>query len=156
VLQAHARVYALAHYKDVGELKNLALERMRITLMRIHPVLPDSHESPNIAQIVQYVYSHTDPLDNSREPMRKLVMRFSADNISTLRNDEDMLALIGDGGDFAKELVVDLTRRIGGPEKAPTRATVCKIKPFLHIAVEVSYCEQQFGGLGGVIAARNT
>jgi hypothetical protein len=112
VLLVHTRVYALAHYKDVDELKKLSLERVRITLERIHPITDGSHESANIANLLEYVYSHTDPLDDPPEPMRKLVTRFAAFNFNALLKAPEMLDLIGGGGDVVSCLAQDVSRRL--------------------------------------------
>jgi hypothetical protein len=123
-------VYALAHYKDVDELQTLSLDRMLMTLKQIHPITDGDHESANIANLLEYVYSHTDPLDHSPEPMRKLVTRFAAFNFNSLWMAPEILDLINHGGDIVSCLVHDISRRLGDFENPPQ---VRRYQPTRHL-----------------------
>lgn len=116
-LLSHAKVYALAHYKSVNSLQTLAFNRLVITLSRINPIQPDSHISSNIIDLVNYVYSHTDALASSEEPLRGLISQFAALNFIVLQPKEEMAELINEGGDFVKDLMSKVWRRLKASEK---------------------------------------
>lgn len=118
-LLSHAKVYALAHYKSVNLLRALALKHLITTLSRISPVQPNSHIISNVIDLVNYVYSHTDALANSEEPLRRLVSQFSALNFTALYTKDEMAEFISEGGDFVKDLMSKVNRRLRVAEKGP-------------------------------------
>lgn len=105
-------MYALAHYKSIDRLRKLALKCLVIALSRIHPIEPDSHLSLDIVDLATYVYTNTDHLSRSEEPLRKLVSQFSAWNLPALETREEVVELIGEGGDFAKDVIAKVCRRL--------------------------------------------
>lgn len=112
VLLSHARVYALAHYKSVNLLRNLALKRLLLALSRISPVQPNSHIALNVIDLVNYVYSHTDALASSEEPLRRLVSQFAALNVTALYTKDEMAEFTSEGGDFVRDLMEKVCRRL--------------------------------------------
>lgn len=118
-LLSHAKVYALAHYKSVNLLRILALKRLLATLSRISPIQPNSHITLNIIDLINYVYSHTDYLASSEEPLRKLVSQFAALNFTALYTKDEMAEFIAEGGDFVKDLMGKVNRRLKGAENGP-------------------------------------
>lgn len=111
-LLSHAKVYALAHYKSVNVLRSLALKHLITTLSRISPVQPNSHIILNVIDLVNYVYSHTDSLASSEEPLRRLVSQFAALNFTALYTKEEMVEFISEGGDFITDLMTKVNRRL--------------------------------------------
>ncbi|RPA98727.1 hypothetical protein L873DRAFT_1790115 [Choiromyces venosus 120613-1] len=108
----HAKIYALANYKDIQRLKRLALERMLKTLTALGTIQNGPREVTYITELLKYVYENTTSLVSSREPMRKLVVRFTASNLTTLNFDNEISVLMGTNADLAKDLMSDVTRRV--------------------------------------------
>lgn len=119
VLLAHAKVYALAHYKSVNHLRSLALKRLLMTLSTLSPVQTSSHIALNIIDLVNYVYAHTDALASSEEPLRRLVSQFAALNFTALVSKDEMAEFIAEGGDFVKDLMGKVSRRLKVVENGP-------------------------------------
>lgn len=122
-LLAHAKVYALAHYKSVNHLRSLALKRLLMTLSRLSPVQTSSHIALNIIDLVNYVYAHTDALASTEEPLRRLVSQFAALNFTELVSKDEMAEFIAEGGDFVKDLMGKVSRRLKVVENGPTTDT---------------------------------
>lgn len=116
VLLSHAKVYSLAQYKSVEALRTLALRRIVLVLIKIDPFTsqPDSRAALNFLTLVKYVYSSTDSLVSSEEPLRKIVSQVAARNIHALQTRQEMTDLMHEGGDFVTDLVPKITRRILG------------------------------------------
>lgn len=121
-LLAHAKLYCLAQYKSVGALRTLALRRLFLILLKIDPLAPapDCRAVLNFIDLVKYVYSNTDSLVASEEPLRKLVSQFAAHNIQALQSRQEMTDLMSDGGDFVNDLMPKICRRL----IVSTRSTV--------------------------------
>lgn len=118
ILLAHAKVYALANYKSVDTLRTLALKRLLLTLSRLHPIQPASHISMNIVDFASYVYTNTDYLSHSEEPLRKLTSHFIALNFAAFQTEPRAVELVAQGGDFVKDLMAKVCRRLPDPEGA--------------------------------------
>lgn len=116
VLLAHAKVYALANYKSVDSLRTLALKRLLLLLTRLHPIQPASHISMNIVDLASYVYSNTDPLSRTQEPLRKLTTQFIALNLAAFQTEPRAVKLVANGGDFVIDLMSKVCRRLPDPE----------------------------------------
>lgn len=113
-LLAHAKVYVIAHYKSIAALKALAQRRLSTIILKLHPLRPDPHLTMNIVDLVIYVYAHTDSLSNSEEPLRKIVSQFVAFNFSTWYTHPEAAGLMGDGGDFVKDVLSKMCRILQG------------------------------------------
>lgn len=115
-LLSHAAVYALARYKAVDSLQILALRRLTMTLSRISQILPDSGLPLGVIDLVKYVYSHTDALSSSEEPLRRLISQFAALNFPALQTGAEFVELMSEGGDFVNDLMVKVSRRLVAAE----------------------------------------
>lgn len=116
-LLSHAAVYALACYKDVDSLQLLALRRLAMTLSAISPIRVDARLSMGIADVVKYVYSHTDALRSSEEPLRRIVSQFAALNFPALQAKAEFAELLSEGGDFVNDLMAKVSRRLVAAER---------------------------------------
>lgn len=119
-LLAHAKVYALANSKSILTLQNLALQRLLLTLSRLHPLQPDSHISKNIVAFASYVYAsnlsvNTDFLASSEEPLRKLTSQLIALNFAAFQSEPQAVDLIAHGGDLVRDVMAKLCRRLSDP-----------------------------------------
>lgn len=110
---AHAKVYALAHYKSIDALKALAQERLSRILLKLHPMGPNPHLAINIVNLATYVYSNTDSLSNSEEPLRNIISQFVALNFAAWQRDSRSLEMMCSGGDFVRDVLSKLCRRLG-------------------------------------------
>lgn len=123
VLLTHAKIYALANYKLVHALQNLALERLLFTLAHLDPIPGDSHLSLNLVELARYGYSNTTRLSNSAEPLRDLISQFAALNFEALQNEPLAIEFIGQGGDFVVDVAGKLCRRLSKRQVVQSRAT---------------------------------
>lgn len=116
-LLSHSTVYALARYKAVDSLQVLALRRLMMTLSSISPIRPDSRLPSGVIDLVKYVYSHTDALNSSEEPLRRLISQFAALNFPALQTGVEFAELMSEGGDFVNDLMVKVSRRLVAAER---------------------------------------
>lgn len=103
-LLSHAKIYALADYKDVPALRALSLSRLSHALAAI---TWDDAAVADAVELIDYVYTHT----RSGEAIRSVVSRFALESLECLMISEDMEALLGKGGDFTVELMRVATAR---------------------------------------------
>lgn len=100
LLLAHAKIYALAHYKDVKPLKALALHRLKAALV------DNAIEPEAIVELVRYVYLNTDSLRTGEEPMRRMVLYFVASN--RVLESSEMKLLLSEEGGLSREFVIEI------------------------------------------------
>lgn len=115
---AHARVYCLAHYKAIPALKALARARLARTLLKLHPLGSNPHLAINIVNLASYVYSNTDSLSNSEEPLRKVISHYVASNFAFWQTEPAAVELMCGGGDFVRDVLTKYRKRFGdlGPQ----------------------------------------
>lgn len=113
-LLSNAKVYCLAQYKSISALRSLALRRIFLILQHINPLTAhaNSHAALNVVDLIAYVYSNTDSLVSSEEPLRKLLSQFAAHNLQALQSRPEMMELMSEGGDFVNELMPKICRRL--------------------------------------------
>lgn len=116
---AHAQVYALAQYKSIAALKALAHDRLSRTLLKLHPLGPNPHLAANILSLATYVYANTDSLTNSEEPLRRLISQYVAHNFATWQKDPAAVEMMCAGGEFVRDVLGKICRRLGGVGRAP-------------------------------------
>lgn len=109
-LLASAKVYAMANYFLLPELKNLAIQRVKEALNLVGCPVPKSVRA-DIVALIEYVYAHTDRLVSEEEPLRTLVTTFAASNYANLQGSMFRI-LMSHGGDFVVDLVAMLTQRL--------------------------------------------
>jgi hypothetical protein len=112
LLLSHAKTYALASCKGIEGLKRLALDRTLKTLTAFGTIESGSREVTYITELLKYVYENTTSLPSGREPMRKLVVRFTALNLTVLNADNKITCLMSSSAELAGDLMSDVTRRV--------------------------------------------
>ncbi|CAZ82694.1 unnamed protein product [Tuber melanosporum] len=112
LLLMHARVYALANYWAIEELSELALNRLLFNLQALKATEYNPVQVRYIVELISYVYEKTCMRHGEREPMRQGVTRFTALELTKLDSEGEIARLMGTYGDFADDLLSDLTRRI--------------------------------------------
>lgn len=108
-LLTHAKIYTLAACYDVEELRVISFKNLQRALGRIDV----GEQTARVVEMLEYIYSHT----SCGEPIRELVSRFSAENLQTLLGPIDMHLLLYEGGDFAVELVENVSERLSSAER---------------------------------------
>lgn len=115
VLLDHAKVYALAQCKGVEALRQLALGGIKdgLEMQAAREIY-----SGAVVELLRYVYSHTQFLENSKEPLRELVACFAADGFQRLFTVR-MVELFGDPEfvDFRLDVLFKICERLGGMDE---------------------------------------
>lgn len=117
ILLAHAKVYALANYKAIDALRELALKRVFLTLARLHPLQSASRSSMGMVDFASYVYANTDHLSRSEEPLRKITSQFLALNLAAFYTEPKAAELVAQGGDLVKDLMSTICRTLPDPDE---------------------------------------
>lgn len=107
-LMCHAKLYLLADYSCIQDLKNLRYQCLGTALLHMSKFLPDACITKNVATLAGLVYANTPQKKRSLEPLRNLISSFVAAHSSEL-DGASMDDLIQKGGDFA----VDLIKKLG-------------------------------------------
>ncbi|RPA98728.1 hypothetical protein L873DRAFT_1807755 [Choiromyces venosus 120613-1] len=116
LLLIHAKVYALAHYRAIEKLSKLALDRLMRTLLLLQTGEFNPQKIGCIVELVAYVYENTCWRLGEPEAMRQVVTRFIGLEITRLNSRGEISNLMGTYGDFAVDLLADLTKRINFAE----------------------------------------
>lgn len=109
-LLLHAKIYALAQYLQLTDLKNLAISNIEDITTSAHDLEAKPLFLKNIVDLVRYIYTKTDSLNNSKEPLRHLVSTFTATWLHAFEGSH-VEALVAEGGDFAVDLMVEVQQR---------------------------------------------
>ena len=111
VLFAHAKLYALAGYVLLPSLQALAFTRIQEVLALVEPIKPEMPLLGNIISLVRFIYSNTEPLANSQEPLRNLITTYIAQNHPAFVG-EEVEALEEEGGDFVRDLAAKAKQNV--------------------------------------------
>lgn len=133
----HAKVYALAQHKGVEALQKLALRGIKDGLAT--RAARETY-SGAVVELLRYVYSHTQFLENSKEPLRELVARFTADGFQRLFTVR-VVELFGDAEfvDFRLDVLFKICERLDGMdeelrlEKAEGVAALAKVRKEMEV-----------------------
>ena len=111
VLLGHAHLYTFAEKWGIEALKTQALQKLHQTLVSF--TLYAARRS-DIVELLRYAYSdeHTPDRVGVVDELRSLVMLYTACEAGSLLHCPEFLALVGEGGQLAQELVQKLMRRI--------------------------------------------
>ncbi|KAL8669765.1 MAG: hypothetical protein Q9168_005659 [Polycauliona sp. 1 TL-2023] len=104
-LLQYSKLYALAQYLEMADLKLQAWQDIRDTLDLLLEAFPRGLDY--IIQLIRHIYATTDSLNSSDEPLRSVVARFVASGFPAFQG-EDAEKLMEEGGDF----VVDVMRKV--------------------------------------------
>lgn len=99
------KVYVLAQYLELTDLKDLAFEYIECVMNSTTEL--DAKKMSKMLHLIGYVYTHTDTLVNSKEPLRELVATLAAKWFHALQGNE-VKELMGKGGDF----VIDVMEKV--------------------------------------------
>lgn len=106
-LMCHAKVYALADYLLLSDLKKLAYKGIDLCIRIIEHLGLDEHTIKDVATLARYVYAHTNdhkPGDSeNEEPLRKRISTFIAANLRNFRG-PDALELENAGGELVQDI----------------------------------------------------
>ncbi|MCJ1230549.1 hypothetical protein MMC12_007223 [Toensbergia leucococca] len=105
----HAKMYVIANYLLLPELKSLALDRLRILLQWVdQKTLTGSELASEVLELMRYIYDNTDQLVSELEPLRNVIVTFVAVQFTCFEGTE-FTEMMEKGGDLA----VDLSTRVG-------------------------------------------
>ena len=107
----HAKVYALANYRAIEKLSELALDRLLHLLSAFQATEYNPQQIGYIVELVSYVYENACWRFGKPEPIRQAVTRFIALELTRANSKGEITRLMGAYGDFACDLLSDLTRR---------------------------------------------
>ena len=103
-----AKVYVLAQYLELIGLKDLAFEYIEYVMNSTTEL--DAKKMSKMLHLIGYVYTHTDTLVNSKEPLRELIATLAAKWFHNFQGDE-VKELMGKGGDFVIDVVEKVQQR---------------------------------------------
>ena len=110
-LLAHAKLYVLAHFANVPELENLALQRLQDTLASIGKLPRNSPAVRNLVELIKYVYAHTDSVVHGEEQLRRVVSTFASLYFTSFQGRE-VCELMKGGGDFVMDFMAKTLRHV--------------------------------------------
>ena len=119
-LMAHAKVYALADYLLLRNLKLLAAKRLRASVLFIGAFQPGSPAVNDIAMVAKYIYTNTNDYKDGKpeeeEPLRKFISGVIATNYKNFVG-EGADQVFREGGDLATDVFHKMRAQSAVPEK---------------------------------------
>lgn len=113
VLLSHAKLYAFSDWFELYDLRQLVLEKLRLTLSRFDLV---SERSDAVAQLLRYAYDSTftkiKSSDEDPNHLRELVLDYVTCHVESLVQDRLFLDILQEQGPLAKDLVQKLLLRV--------------------------------------------
>jgi len=109
VFLCHARLYVFSDRHGIEPLRELSLQKLRLTLSRFH--LFDERVS-DIVGLVRYTYAHTMEHDQGIDKLRSLVMDYVVCKLESIFKDESFKEMLGQSGALAKDLILQLMQRL--------------------------------------------
>jgi hypothetical protein len=102
VFRCHAQVYAFADKYDIAMLRNLALYKLRQTLVvfRLYEERVD-----DVVELLSYTYEHTAHRDRSIDDLRLLVVQYATCMLEVLAASSRFRTMLEAPGPFAKDLL---------------------------------------------------
>ena len=104
VLLTHARVYALANYLMLHDLKVQAFYRLKAVLLVVGPLHSETQFVVDLVTVIRYVYANTESLATDRVPLRKAILTYLALCIEDFIG-EDVDDLLANEPVFAAEMI---------------------------------------------------
>ncbi|KAH6667258.1 hypothetical protein B0J14DRAFT_186701 [Halenospora varia] len=101
ILIIHASLYILAEKWGIDRLKRLALFKIHKTLSLFNLDIP---KLKHVIEFVRYAYERTPDLSTKTDGLRELICHYVAANAELTAKDMMFLALIEEGGPFARDL----------------------------------------------------
>jgi len=109
VLLSHARLYVFSDRYECNGLRDLSLQKLRLTLSRF-----TLHQSrlADIVDLARYTYAHTAEHEFGRDKLRTLVIDYMACVIERFLRRRDLTELVRKNGDFAVDLMETMGERL--------------------------------------------
>ena len=106
-LLAHAKVYVFADYHGISKLQQLALHKLRVSLVQFN--MDDTHAVETIAALAAYGYENTRSSDAGEiDDLRRLILLFTAYHLKTAWKRNELKDLVMDMGGFGKDIISTL------------------------------------------------
>ncbi|KAL8950613.1 MAG: hypothetical protein Q9222_003368 [Ikaeria aurantiellina] len=102
-----AKVYVLANYLQLVELKRLAFHNIQDVLCGIELEKSNSSTLASIPLLIEYAYANTDSLVNEEEPLRNLLSSFTAGRLIKVNESSHIRWTVA-----GEEFIVDLLKKL--------------------------------------------
>ncbi|KAK5057882.1 hypothetical protein LTR84_011883 [Exophiala bonariae] len=113
VLLSHAKLYAFSNQFEIESLRQLALERLRLTLARFGLVVEHINA---ITQLLKYAYTVGDAIISASEgghaELREMVIDYVICHVESLVQDQMFLDFLQEPGLLSRDLVLKLLLRL--------------------------------------------
>lgn len=109
VFLCHARLYVFSDRYECGGLRDLSLQKLRLTLSRFK--LYEKRVS-DVVRLISYTYGHTPDLNHGTDKLRGLVIEYAVCQVESLMKDENFLAMLEETGQLARDLMVAMLQRL--------------------------------------------
>lgn len=105
----HARLYVFSNRYECDALRDLCLQKLRLTLSRF---VLHQRRCPDITHLVRYSYHHTNAFKQGSDKLRSLVSDYVVCHIEKMCAEADFLDLLQECDGLAKDLMVKITKRL--------------------------------------------
>lgn len=115
-LLAHAKVYALADYMLLADLRGLVYENLDCLFTWIHSrIVPESSTVGDLVTLIRYVFANTVRPDAGEEPLQQRLTLLIALNLGCFNDGEEgrVRRLMDEGGDFVTDVLEKVSRHVG-------------------------------------------
>ena len=109
IFLCHASLYVLADRYTIEPLRELVLQKLRLTLSRFTQF---SQRTGDIVELLKYIYVHTMDYDDGVDKLRSLVSEYAVCQIETVAKNKGFLDLLQEAGAMAKDIMVKMLQRL--------------------------------------------
>ncbi|KEF62735.1 uncharacterized protein A1O9_00708 [Exophiala aquamarina CBS 119918] len=109
VLLSHARLYVFADRFKTSPLRQLTLDRLRLTLSRFDLF---SERTDAIVGLLEYTYKKTEDSEDDLDKLRELVIDYVACHVENLTENRAFLHLLQEPGSLCKDLMLKVLQRL--------------------------------------------
>jgi len=109
IFLSHASLYVFADQFAIPTLRELTLDKLRLTLSRFDLI---SERTDAIAQLLKYTYTKTKDSEENPDKLRELVIDYATCHVEKLAENRAFLDLLGEPGSLCKDLVLKVLLRL--------------------------------------------
>ena len=109
VFLCHARLYVFSDRHGIESLRELSLQKLRLTLSKFHLF---DERVPDVVELVSYTYRHTMEHDRGIDKLRNLVMDYVICNLEIVFKNKNFKQMLIEAGALSKDLVWKTLERL--------------------------------------------
>lgn len=109
VFLCHARLYVFSNRYECDTLRDLCLQKLRLTLSRY---LLHSRQCPDVTRLVRYAYTHTPDFKQGSDKLRNLVSDYVVCHVEQMCREADFLGMLQECDGLASDLMLKLMSRL--------------------------------------------